>query len=98
LLAKEKSYKVFYKALLAKGLSEKYISKTILKRPFSDFAKGLFQNPISICFMQIKTFGHFTLILWKVVLIMKTCLLLFSMVVLNFRNFAKLVWIDLDQI
>jgi hypothetical protein len=48
--------------------------------------------------MQIKTFGHFTLILWKVILIMKTCLLLFCMVVLNFRNFTKLVWINLDQI
>jgi hypothetical protein len=30
LLAKEKSYKVFYKAFFAKGLFEKYISKTIL--------------------------------------------------------------------
>jgi hypothetical protein len=30
LLAKEKSYKVFYKASFAKGLFEKYISKTIL--------------------------------------------------------------------
>jgi hypothetical protein len=30
LLAKEKSYKVFYKAFFAKGLSERYISKTIL--------------------------------------------------------------------
>jgi hypothetical protein len=34
LLAKEKSYKVFYKAFFAKGLFEKYISKTILKRAF----------------------------------------------------------------
>jgi hypothetical protein len=31
LLAKEKSYKVFYKAFFAKGLFEKYISKTILE-------------------------------------------------------------------
>jgi hypothetical protein len=30
LLAKEISYKVFYKASFAKGLSERYISKTIL--------------------------------------------------------------------
>jgi hypothetical protein len=37
LLAKEKSYKVFYKAFLAKGLFEEYISKTNLKRLFSDF-------------------------------------------------------------
>jgi hypothetical protein len=30
LLTKEKPYKVFYKAFLAKGLFEKYIPKTIL--------------------------------------------------------------------
>jgi hypothetical protein len=30
LLAKEKSYKVFYKTFFAKGLFEKYISRTIL--------------------------------------------------------------------
>jgi hypothetical protein len=30
LLAKEKSYKVNYKAFFAKGMFEKYISKTIL--------------------------------------------------------------------
>jgi hypothetical protein len=34
LLAKEKSYKVFYKASFAKGLFEKYISKKL-------FCKGL---------------------------------------------------------
>jgi hypothetical protein len=34
LLAKEKSYKVLYKASYAKGLFEEYISKTILKRAF----------------------------------------------------------------
>jgi hypothetical protein len=31
LLAKEKSYKVFYKTFFAKGLFEKYISKNILE-------------------------------------------------------------------
>jgi hypothetical protein len=30
LLAKEKSYKVLYKAFFAKGLFERYITKTIL--------------------------------------------------------------------
>jgi hypothetical protein len=51
LLAKEKSYKVFYKAFYTKGLFEEYISKTILKKLFSDFEKGLFKTQflIALC-------------------------------------------------
>jgi hypothetical protein len=34
LLAKEKSYKVFYKAFYAKGLFEEYISKNYFEKAF----------------------------------------------------------------
>jgi hypothetical protein len=44
LLTKEKSYKVFYKAFFAKGLFEKYISKTILCKLFSDFEKDYLKS------------------------------------------------------
>jgi hypothetical protein len=46
LLAKEMSYTVVYRAFYAKGLFEEYISKTILKKLFSDFEKGLFKTQI----------------------------------------------------
>jgi hypothetical protein len=50
LLAKEKSYKVFYKALFAKRLFEEYISKLYYKS-FSLILKGVFkiQIPFTLC-------------------------------------------------
>jgi hypothetical protein len=89
---------MFYKAFLAKGLFEKYIQKNYFVKAFLWFKKGLFKIQFLFALCKKKPLGLFTLILWKVVLIMKTCLLLFCMVILNFRNFAKLVWINLDQI
>jgi hypothetical protein len=98
LLAKEKSYTVIYKAFLAKGLFEKYISKLSYKS-FSLILKRDYSKSNFYLYYANKNLWPFHIdFLWKVVLIMKTCLLLFCMVVLNFRNLAKLVWIDLDQI
>jgi hypothetical protein len=45
------SYKVIYKDFYAKGMFEKYISKTMLWKLFSNFEKGLFktQIPFALC-------------------------------------------------
>jgi hypothetical protein len=58
LLAKEKSYKVIYKALMPKDCLKSIFQKLYCKS-FSLILKGIIQNPNSICIMQIKTLGHF---------------------------------------
>jgi hypothetical protein len=48
LLAKEKSYKVFYKAFFAKEMFEKYISKNYAVKAFSDLKRDYSKPKILI--------------------------------------------------
>jgi hypothetical protein len=57
LLAREMSYKVIYKVFYAKGMFEKYISKTIFVNLISLNLKELFPNPISTLVHANKPFG-----------------------------------------
>jgi hypothetical protein len=80
-------YKVFY----AKGRFEKYISKTIFVKSFSEFKKDYFKILFLPWFMQISPMDKLTSFTWKSVLFMKTGFLLSYSVKLNFRKICILV-------
>jgi hypothetical protein len=90
-LQKKSFTKCFAKLSLPKNCLKSIFQKLSYKDLSLILKKGIIQNPNSICFMQIKTLGHCIWFLLKVVLIKKTCLLLFSMTILNFRKFLKVV-------